>query len=107
MNAGFRIAYLDLVDDRRTGEAYRISPESTFARMISTNAVIFSSALRNLAFDGCSGATLEEPWGVSTRIRRGEPMLLCKFRSTPGGYIAHDSMKKRSDFLFGEPGCNS
>ncbi|MER9599304.1 hypothetical protein [Mesorhizobium sp. M0244] len=41
MNADFRIAYLDLVDDRRTGEADRISPESTFAHNFDERGDLF------------------------------------------------------------------
>ncbi|MER9017787.1 hypothetical protein [Mesorhizobium sp. M0898] len=106
VNAGFRIAYLDLVDDCRTGEAEPyLAREHIRAHDFDERAYLFIRSEKP-AFDGCSGATLVEP-GAYAAILHREPMLLCKFRSTAGGDIAQDSMKKRSNFLFGDPGCNS
>ncbi|MER8944066.1 hypothetical protein NKH82_32150 [Mesorhizobium sp. M0915] len=108
MNAGFRIAYLDLVDERRTGEAEPyLAREHIRAHDFDERGYLFMRSEKP-AFDGCSGATLcGAPGRLYAAIPHREPMLLCKFRSTAGGDIAQDSMKKRSNFLFGDPGCNS
>lgn len=67
VNAGFRIAYLDLVDDRRTGEAEPyLAREHIRAHDFDERAYLFIRSEKP-AFDGCSGATLVEPRGVSMR----------------------------------------
>ncbi|MER8715963.1 hypothetical protein [Mesorhizobium sp. M1295] len=61
VNAGFRIAYLDLVDDRRTGEAEPyLAREHIRAHDFDERAYLFIRSEKP-AFDGCSGATLVEP----------------------------------------------
>lgn len=67
MNAGFRIAYLDLVDERRTGEAEPyLAREHIRAHDFNERGYLFIPSEKP-AFDGCSGATLVEPRGVSMR----------------------------------------
>lgn len=89
------------------GEAGPYLAREHIRRMISTNAPIFSSAVRNLRLTDAVVLRLWSPGHLYAAILHREPMLLCKFRSTAGGDIAQDSMKKRSNFLFGDPGCNS
>ncbi|MER9631020.1 hypothetical protein [Mesorhizobium sp. M0296] len=61
VNAGFRIAYLDLVDDRRTGEAEPyLARKHIRAHDFDERAYLFIRSEKP-AFDGCSGATLVEP----------------------------------------------
>ncbi|MER8501558.1 hypothetical protein [Mesorhizobium sp. M1142] len=106
VNAGFRIAYLDLVDDCRTGEAEPyLAREHIRAHDFDERALFIRS--ENLRLTDAVVLRLWSPGRLYAAILHREPMLLCKFRSTAGGDIAQDSMKKRSNFLFGDPGCNS